>query len=385
MQKFNILFLHSASDLYGSGRILADIVGVLSGIGHSCVICLPEDGPLRKELESRGAKVFIAELGILRRKYLSAYGVFSRLFAMGSAFFSLRRLVKKHSINLIYSNTLAVVVGAIVAKLMNIRHIWHVHEIILSPVGVVKFLAGLLKNCSNLVIVVSTPVKDHWTKYMGKSKLKITVVHNGIDLERVADTSRCSLRQELIIPNTTLIIGMIARVHFWKGQDYFLKLAKKIVEHTRQVRFIMVGDAFPGYEYLYDGLRDQVHKLGLNSYVIDLGFRTDITDILSSFDIFVHPSVLPDPLPTVILEAMSCSKPVVATSHGGALEMVVDGETGILIPWDNEDEAVRRMIPLIDSAGLRKQYGVKAMERVRKHFSMKAFEQNLRSALNSIT
>ena len=384
MQKLNILFLHSASDLYGSGRILADTVEILNRLGSSCTVCLPEDGPLRTELENRGAAVMIVELGILRRRYLSPIGILNRVFALGASFFVLIRIVKEKKINLIYSNTTAVLIGSVVAAIMKIRHIWHVHEIIVRPQKFVKLLSYLLKNYADLVIAVSTPVKDHWLKYFGEHGLNICVVHNGIDWTRFTSSTLECLRDELGISKDSLVIGMIGRVHPWKGQDYFLKMAGKILKHKSNIRFIMVGDAAPGNEFLYEQLNAQKRKLGLEPFITDLGFRKDIAFILHSFDIFILPSILPDPLPTVILEAMSCAKPVVATSHGGSKEMVADGETGILIPWDNEDIAVQMMIPLIDSADLRHSFGIKGLERVKINFSMKAFENNLVSQINSV-
>jgi len=381
----NILFLHSASDLYGSGKILADTIVILTKQNHRCTVCLPEEGPLKKELEDRGAVVIITGLGIIRRKFFSFIGILNRFFALTIAIIRLSIIIRQKKINLIYSNTTAVLAGAVVARMLRIRHIWHVHEIIVKPIGFVKFLSYFLGNYSDRVIVVSNPVKDYWSQYIKKPLPQISVIHNGIDSSRFTSSTGSNLRKELQLSSSTLVIGMIGRVHFWKGQDYFLKIAAKILNHVRDVKFIMAGDAFPGYECLYDQIAALKRRLGLDPFVIDLGFRSDIANVLHGFDIFVLPSILPDPLPTVILEAMSCSKPVVATSHGGVLDMVINEETGILIPWNNEDVALEKMSSLIDSRELRQLYGNNGLERVKKYFSMDAYEQNIKTLINSIS
>ena len=138
----------------------------------------------------------------------------------------------------------------------------------------------------------------------------------------------------------------------------------------------MAGDAFPGYEYLYDAVHSLTQKLGLEESVTNLGFRIDIPDILSGLDVFVLPSILPDPLPTTVLEGMAAAKPVIATRHGGATEMVLEGETGFLIPWNNPQEAVLAFEKLIESADLREKLGKAGQQRVNDYFNEEKYLEN---------
>jgi glycosyltransferase involved in cell wall biosynthesis len=98
----------------------------------------------------------------------------------------------------------------------------------------------------------------------------------------------------------------------------------------------------------------------------------------------VLPSTLPDPLPTVVLEAMAACRPVVATAHGGALEMVADGETGYLIPYNDAEQAFLIMEPLICNHDLRVDMGTKGGERVRSLFSREAYKTKMLSTLRDL-
>jgi glycosyltransferase involved in cell wall biosynthesis len=111
--------------------------------------------------------------------------------------------------------------------------------------------------------------------------------------------------------------------------------------------------------------------------VFYLGFREDIPEVMASLDIFVLPSVLPDSFPTVILEAMAAGKPVVATRSGGASEMVLEGETGFLIPTRNVEEGFLALEKLIQDQSLREQMGERGRIRVLKTYSLEAFEQKI--------
>jgi len=378
-----ILFLHSSSDAYGSGKILYYIVRFLHNAGHECYVILPENGPLSDELKYLGAEVTIEELGILRRKYYTVKGIFNRIVSLFRAVVKIRRYIAGNGIEIVYSNTTAVMAGAIASRLTRKKHIWHVHEIIAKPRLLAVFLAFMLKYFSDKVVVVSQAVYDHWN-YICPMQDKLTLIYNGLDAAEFHNVRTTKIRTELGLPTDTPLIGMVGRVHYWKGQDYFLKIANIIHNYSKDVRFIMVGDPFPGYEYLLDIHIRLKKEYDLENACFDLGYRTDVMQIMASLDIFVLPSTLPDPLPTVVLEAMFSGKPVVATAHGGATEMVVDGQTGILIPWDNAEMAFAKMKPLIDSSLLCHKMGEQGRVRSEQNYSLKTFEESIQKLLINV-
>lgn len=369
-----VLMLHGSSDLYGASKIFLFTAQALVGEGHHVLVCLSEEGPLVEALQSIGADVRIIRLGIVRRKYLNLTGLINRIGVLWKAKTRLSRLIKKESITLVYSNTAAVWIGAWISKRNGIPHYWHLHEIIEHPKWFFRFLKKLIHTYSDKILVVSKAVENHWRSNLPSDKF--VLVYNGIDYEPYLHTGK-SLREELAIPKNVCIIGMIARVSPWKGQEYFLDIAKELNKKFINLFFIMTGDAFPGSEYVYKEVIKKINENKLNDFVIDLGFRTDVPNVLATLDILVLPSILPDPFPTVILEGMAAGKPVVATAHGGATEMLVNQQSGYLIPWDNASEAARLISPLIGDSKLRREMGLFNKNRVLTSFSLASFQKNI--------
>ena len=370
----NILILHGSSDLYGASKMLLVTVDLCRKKGHHPIVVITENGPLALALEESGFEVIFIRLGILRRKYKSFTGIVNRLLVLYKAYYAIKRLVKEKNIELVYSNTTAVLAGAFVAKKMGIKHIWHIHEIIEKPIWLYHFMGRLINKYSDTVIVVSEAVKKSWGRFVAPKKLQL--IYNGIDYSPYLLSSG-KLRKELVITDDIVVIGMIGRVHYWKGQDYFLHIAAHLSRKYTALRFVMIGDAFPGYEYLYEELATIKRTENIEALVYDLGYRTDVAELLHGFDILVLPSTLPDPFPTVILEAMASGKPVIATHHGGALEMINDQVTGLLIPIHDVEKASLVIEELIGNKERRIQMGEAGRKKVLTRYSLEAFENKM--------
>jgi glycosyltransferase involved in cell wall biosynthesis len=140
--------------------------------------------------------------------------------------------------------------------------------------------------------------------------------------------------------------------------------------------FRIAGDPFPGYEYLVDDIKTFIRENQMESHVVYEGLVTDMDSFYNRVDLFVLPSTQPDPFPTVILEAMDHGLPVVATAHGGALEMIEENETGIWIPWDDAVESAKRIEELLNRSELDKM-GELGRQRVHQLFSRESFEKQL--------
>jgi glycosyltransferase involved in cell wall biosynthesis len=375
-----VLLLHSSSDLYGAGKILLVVTEILQQAGHTPIVVVSGPGPLVDALQAKGISVHLIPLGILRRKYANPSGIRNRIQTLRKAYLSLKQLIQQEKIDLLYSNTTAVLVGAWLQRSLQIRHIWHIHEI-LPQAWLSRFLGYWIQRSSDAVIVVSDAVAKHWQKYIQPKK--IHRIYNGIDYTPyTTDPKDQKLRNKLLPEGKTLLVGMIGRVHHWKGQDYFLEIAHHLLQQNQHIQFVMVGDAFPGNEYLYDRLAALRKQYQLGNQVTDLGYRTDIPEILQALDLFILPSTAPDPFPTVLLEAMASGKPVAATAHGGATEMIEPNQSGVLIPWNDAAAAATMLMPLIADASKRASMAQAARNRVIKTFSKEAFRIALLKTLS---
>ena len=368
-----ILLLHSSSDVYGASKIFLGTVQLLKKRNHDVWVVLSEDGPLVKKLASAGATVLMVRLGILRRKYFNPLGIINRIATLLRAQKQLQELIRKESIELVYSNTTGVLAGAFAARNCGVRHIWHVHEIIENPFWLKQLLGHLMNRYAVGIIAVSEAVKQSWESVLPAER--ITVIQNGIDYSPYLEHEH-TLTKELQLPTAAIVIGMVGRVHYWKGQSYFLKLAGQLHQKHPSLHFLLAGDAYPGYEYLYQEMQTQIETLQLSDVVHNLGFREDIPAVMQTIDLLLLPSQQPDPFPTVILEAMASAKPVIATQFGGAVEMIDAGITGDLMPADQVDTAVSVIESWLDKNRLQAA-GEAGRKRVLEKFSLEAWEHKM--------
>ena len=375
----NILFLHSSSDLYGASKVLLTTIHLLKKNGYTPIVVLSKTGPLSEALTKENIEVILIPLGILRKKYFSLLGLFNRIGNIQSAKKKIIRICSEKNIELIYSNTTTVLVGGLVAKKLDIRHIYHVHEIIEHPKWLGFFLHKFVTWSAQNIIAVSAAVNENIKKNVDNKKTWI--IHNGLDIAQFLSIK--DIKNELKPLSQKIIIGMIGRISAGKGQDYFIDIADELIKKKRNLLFLIVGDPYPGNEFVEEGIKNKIRSLGLTQYFRFLGYRTDIVEIFNTLDVFVLPSTAPDSFPTVILEAMACRKAIVATTQGGALEMLIHNESGIFIPLDNAKNSAELMVPLLTDPTKRSAMGIAAFERVREKFSLSAFETRLMALINT--
>jgi glycosyltransferase involved in cell wall biosynthesis len=391
-----ILFLHSSSDVYGASKIFLQTVAIAQKNGHTPVVVLSNKGTLEQSLSQMGVDVHIVNLGIIRRQFFNLSGIINRFQKWRVAYRILSSIIQSHHIDVVYSNTAAVLIGGFVARRNGKKHIWHIHEIIEKPAFLHRFLAGRFRATADQLLVVSKAVEQHWKQAVPANKM--VQIYNGI--EPVKASSEPDFKKKLGIPTDALVIGMAARIHYWKGQSYFVEMARALLllqnksnaktgaASTDQgtlppIYFLMAGDPFPGYEYLLDQLKTQLRDPLLEGRVFYVGLVKEMDVFYRSIDLLILPSQQPDPLPTVVLEAMQYGLLVVATAQGGALEMVKENETGIFIPLDNAELAAEKIYTILPEA-IRTQMGAAAKQRVATHFSPTAFEKNILAVFENL-
>jgi len=381
-----ILLLHSSSDLYGASKIFLQTVQLLKKQGHTCYVVVSAEGPLVEKLKQENIQVAVINLGIIRRKYFTPLGIINRVNKWYKASALLNKYISQNGIDLVYANTTAVLLGAWLANKNNIKHIWHVHEIIEKPKFLFLAIQWIMMHYTTTIICVSKAVQDHWSKNNPLILSKMQVVYNGIG--PVEKSTEANFKTQYQIPEEAIVIGMAGRVHFWKGQQYFLQIAKQLLNRSTEnnpaapLYFIITGDAFPGYEYLVDDIQNFIKKNNLGDRIFYTGFEHEMDKFYSSIDLLILPSQLPDPLPTVVLEAMQYGIPVAATEQGGALEMIAENETGIFIPMNDVTIAVAKIQDLIQKEK-HLLMGISAKQRVQNLFSKLVYEEKMSSFFRS--
>lgn len=371
----NILYLHAGAEMYGADKILLELVTGLDKSKFHPIVVLPNDGILKDKLIENGIETYVVHYPILRRKYFNLKGIINYGLSYFGKSNEIVKLLKNKKIDIIHANTTAVLEGIYLKKKLKCKLIWHVHEIILKPAIINKTISYLIGRYADKCVAVSKAVKKHLIDSKFVDEDKVEVIYNGVDTERFNPSVENEyLYKEWNIPNEAVKVGMIGRVNAWKGQNDFLDAAEGLLKKYSNLYIFIVGSAFAGEEWRVDELKKKIADSQNKDRIIFSEFRTDTPEIHSFFDVLVLPSTNPDPLPTVVLEAMGCGTPVVGYNHGGVTEMVINGETGLLAEVKNSKDLGRKIQQALESDY--KLMGQKARDRAVKNFSEYSFINN---------
>ncbi len=197
----------------------------------------------------------------------------------------------------------------------------------------------------------------------GVAPARTVTVHEGIDLEHVDAATAASLHEELWLPHHAPIVGNVAALVPHKGQRHLVEAARIVLPQVPDARFVIAGEG-----ELRPALERQIKEHHLEKHVVLAGFRPDVLALHKAFDIFVMSSIT-EGLGTSLLDAMAAGKPVVATRAGGIPEVVVDGETGFLVPPRDHAAMATAIVKLLKDGGLRRTMGDAGRTRACSRFS----------------
>ncbi|AGK95882.1 glycosyltransferase family 4 protein [Clostridium pasteurianum] len=371
-----ILYLHAGAELYGADIVLLELLKNLDKTKFIPYVILPCDGPLVEKLRQNNIWVKVIQYPILRRKYFNPIGLLTYIKDYITFSSKITKIAKSKEIDIIHTNTAAVLEGIYIKRKLKRPLIWHIHEIIVRPKLIHKFLSFLIAKNADEVITVSEAVKMH-LKSTGYFKNEIKVIYNGVDNKMFnKDNETDYIRKEFNIPENAIIVGMIGRVNAWKGQNDFLDAMDIVLENNKNVYAMLVGGVFDGEEWRITELKEKIQSMKHKEKVIFDDYRKDSKNIHALYDIFVLPSTNPDPLPTVVLEAMASSTPVLGYRHGGICEMVKEDYNGLLAEPCNFKDLAFKIEKIIGDNNLIEQFGYNSLKRQKDKFSKENYVKN---------
>mgnify|MGYP001601447598 FL=1 len=357
-----ILYPVIDGEISGGNIICLRIIEEALKRGYQVVVNSPSEGKLTNILKGKGIKV---------------YNIDTRCSWRLDNAIKLAYIIKKENIHLLHSHTplSATVLSRLAGWLARVPVITHAHTWdFMSSNPMVKcyqfFLNWFTSRffCAQ-IIAVSRSVKDEIIK-QGVTANKIAVVYNGISLaDNECAKNPSEIRKELGLRQDQRIIGEVSRLCKDKGQDILIKAAQKVIKNNPDTVFMIVGEDFERRGAYKKNLEELVSDLGLKEQIIFTGYRSDIMGLMNAFELFVLPSLV-EGLPVVILEAMAAKKPVITTPVGGNPEIVIDGETGTIVPSGDPDRLAEAIIYHLQNPEASKRMGEKGQERVRQFFSL---------------
>lgn len=198
----------------------------------------------------------------------------------------------------------------------------------------------------------------------GIPRAKTTIVNEGVDVERIVRMPAANVHAAFYLPTHAPVIGNVAALVAHKGHHHLIDAAALVVREVPDARFVIVGDGD-----LREALEKHVHDKHLERHVFLAGFRTDALELTKGFDLFAVSSVT-EGMCAALLDAMAAAKAAVATTAGAISEVMVDGETGYLVPPRDHATMAERLIVLLKDPELRSRMGEAALKRARERFTV---------------
>ncbi len=354
--KKNILEINVTSTLGGGPEHMHSLVKGLDRNKYHIVAACPDDGPYFQRLRDSGIEAIDLPIRGLHLGGLVKLVGIVRKFKID--------LIHSHGKGAgIYSRSLGAITRIPVIHTFHGIHYGAYNSLMRKFYFLLeKFLAILTYKTINL----SQSEEKEGLRLGIINKEKSRVIYNGIELNRF-DKVKINLvreRKELGLGGRNIVIGNVARFNLQKGHEYLIKAIPLVLRKYPRTKFLLVGDG-----KLRGKMESLIEELGIKDNVIFAGFREDIPRILKVMDIFVLSSLW-EGLPIVLLEAMASELSVVATNVIGNKEVVIDGETGFLVPPRNPGKLAEKIIALIENKPLRKKFGENGRRRVKELYSL---------------
>ena len=371
-----ILYLHAGAEMYGADKVLLELIKGLDHKEFEVHVILPNDGVLVEALRQVGAQVSVLDYPILRRKYFNPKGIVDYIRSYNFYAKQIALYAQEHSIDVVHNNTAAVLEGIYLKRKFKLPLIWHVHEIIVKPKAISDFINMLMGRYADKIVTVSQAVANHIKQSPFIKDSQVKVIYNGVDNTVYYPMDASSIREKFDIAQDALVIGMIGRVNAIKGQNDFIEAVEPLLEKNEQAVAFLAGGVFPGEEWRLEELDKRIASSSVVSQIHRIDYYDKTSELYNMFDIFVLPSIKPDSLPTVVLEAMACSKPVVGYNNGGIAEMVVDDKSGCLVKPNRPQELSKAISLLLDSSEKREKFGRVGYQRQKELFSLESYIKN---------
>ncbi len=401
-KKKKIVFVHHGRGIGGAPLTLLTLLKAIDRSQYDCVVlCLFESEASnlfqREGFETRvvhGISLLPHTTGVWYHAALLPM-FFVRLGLLPLSVVRALRVLKRLRPHLVHLNSSSLVAVALAARWLRIPVVTHVLEHLHHGYfGIRRFvLSRLLLFCSSAVVCLCRSDAAAFP-----SSQKLHVIYDSVDpasLHTSGDPQK--LRESLRIPMNVPVVGMIGGISPIKGTLEFLFAAREVLEQKPETYFVIAGVAKPAAPArmtalgrLVQGIRTQRnYRLRVEAAASDgvlkervrfLEARWEVGDILKMFDLLVFPSTVPH-FARPLIEAGFLRKPVVASRVGGPDEIVVDGETGFLVPPGDPRALAAAVVEILKNPGLARRFGEAGFRRATELFHSK---ENIPKLLNIV-
>jgi glycosyltransferase involved in cell wall biosynthesis len=231
-----------------------------------------------------------------------------------------------------------------------------------------------LATLTHRIVVVGERQRDEIAAFGVAPRRKLLPIPLGLELDRFLDAQRRrgELRRELGAPVEAPLVGIVARLVPIKAHEDFLRAAQLVSQERPAARFLIVGD---GERRLQ--LEALSNSLGLDGVVRFLGWRRDLERVYADLDVVALAS-RNEGSPVALIEALASARPVVATAVGGVPEVVLDGQTGLLVPPSDPPALARGILRVLNDAELALALGSAGRRHVYPRYASRRLVDDIR-------
>lgn len=323
LEKQNILFIGRATQQAGTENVILQLCEIFKPQVNKIVVC-SADGINKSKLDELGIKLYVIP-DIEKKDPFTFFRIIKKLLY----------IIKKEQITVIHTHHRMAAFYVSLLKLYKNRYFINTsHNTFKNKYELTRFS---YKNAH--LIACGEKVKENLEKYYHLKN--VTVIHNAIK------AYKGEIRTEESLYNLKnqgyFLIGNVGRFTKQKGMEYFIKSIPSVINKYPNCRFIIIGDG-----ELRNSLVQLANQLKVNDYILWLGYRDNIQNLMAQLDLIVLSSLW-EGLPLTPIEAFSVSKPVVATSVDGTVEIVKNGENGFLVKPADVDDLFKCICKAIES------------------------------------
>jgi glycosyltransferase involved in cell wall biosynthesis len=357
------LFVHQGFEMYGSDRSFIQSVEAFKKTYPNGFVTaiVPRNGPIVEPLKEFADEVIVEKMLIPRGA--EAIQFFLRLpWRLPTTLWRSSRRIKAH--DFLYINTNKVLDYTLSCRLTNKPAILHLREIIEGRMG--QIFDKICALSKAIIVFNSQATADSFSQPVQGTPI---VIHNG---------TPAPISYEENIHKDKLNLLFLGRFNDWKGPEIIVEAINKLsIEQQQKVAVRLVGDVFEKQVHFKENILQSMTDYGLNDIVTVESFTPDIAPLLNWSNLLIVPSTKPEPFGRVATEAMSFGRAVLASNHGGLVEIIENGKSGFLFEPSNAQELAELISDFITQKYNATQMGEAARKRYEQHFSAESYIKNM--------
>ncbi len=385
--KKRILFIDQDYEYGGAQKVLLDLIAGIDKDRFTLYLLTCRRGVVYRAAQKMGVNLRVISLpervlNVRREDFGPGYlvGAGPRLAVFAA---SLTGFILKNRIDILFSNTVEThILGSLSAFLSRRKIFWRFHDIVnvsanFSP-GAARLIRLFALVFPEKILCVSEAVRKSLSSGTGRAS-GLRVVYNGVRESQV----KPRLRKKYSIGSGKLVYGWAGRISRVKAPHIFIRAAGILNERADgDFFFAVAGDAPEEEKGYFSQLKEMAETAGLRDRVFFTGYSDEPLSLIKDFDILVHTSVIPDSLPTVIIEALSCGVTVIASDTGGVREIITQGESGFIYPAGDAETLGALMEDLCRNPEKRKAAVRGGRRRAEEIFSYEKYIRNMERELS---